>query len=240
MNLTAKLGRFLRGAAIAMMVLCAQAWTGEAANASLFALTPNENASTTTSITPPPLSTYEVGIPTGGTVVAETKGIYLTNPPNTQYSNPTVTTTVEEGDPNNPYGSSALSFIFQITNASTTSLLLLTVPGFSNYGPEYASYTGGVGSGWVQPSAVQMTGADNINFVIALKEANGSSPPAVSSELVVYTNATTYAAAADPVSWPASSYHVASYVPTPEPSSLILASTGIVFLLGLGWRRRRA
>jgi hypothetical protein len=85
---------------------------------------------------------------------------------------------------------------------------------------------------------------NNTSFVAA-----SSSTPKVSAEVVLYTNATNYRTDLDPVTWGlvgnsmGAIYSVPSYAPaaaTPEPSSLILASIGMVLFLGLGWRRRRS
>lgn len=244
MKLTTESGRPLRRVAVMVAAACALAWSSGAANASLYQLSPNGLVISGSN----PPANYEIGSFNGGSVASESLGIYSNGPPaGSPLSTTTVTSIVEKGDTANPYYNAetdpnVYTFIFQISNATTTNFALLTLDGFGGYGVAYGEVAG---SGWVQPVDVQMNNATGtINVNPGLKEANGSSPPAVSVEFVLYTNATNYAVVADPVSWPSSTYHVSSYepalAPTPEPSSLILALIGMMFFLGLGWRRRQA
>jgi len=260
MKLTREWDRPLRGAAFLALWMCALAWTGEVANASLFYLTSGASGSKT------PLasntSAEDIGWkPVPGTspadvafTVAESAQVQLTAFPYTVQTNgPTLTTTVEEGDPNNPFynavtSPNVLSFIFQLSNPSTTTgINPLTINGFNNWSGDIA-YGNWTGSGTVLPAPqVQMTAAStggqiDIPFGASSFKAPNGSTPILSVDVVLYTNATNYVAALDPVTW-GSVYSAPSYAPaaaTPEPSSMVLAAIGAVFLGLLGWRRNRA
>ena len=232
MKLKTESGRALRASAATAIAVCALTWSAGFANATLYQLSPNGLVVTGGSNPP---ANFEISSFNGGSVASEDVGIYANSDPNhTQLSTPMVTSIVEKGDTANPYYNAVTdpnvyTFIYQVTNASTVNFALLTLDGFGGYGVAFGEV---IGSGWSQPVDVQMNNsAGTINFNPGIKEANGSSPPAVSDEIVLYTNATNYAAVADPVSWPSSTYHVSSYepalAPTPEPSSLVLAVVGI-------------
>ena len=244
MKLTTEWSRSLRGIAVVVLSVCAVVWTDEAANAGLFSLTPGGLGT--------PGSTHAMAVaPAGALAATESPYIQLTASPYTvQTGGPTLTSTVEVGDTQNPYynavtSPNVLTFIFQLTNPSTTSGIgYLSVNGFTGFSVSYGTWTT---SGGLTPTPiVQMTSAPP-NDVIDLPYspvtfiAANNITPKVSAEVVLYTNATTYGPVLDPITWGNSAiYSAPSYMPTPEPSSLILASIGIISLLALGRRRAGA
>ena len=147
MKLTTKLGKSLRNAAVMAFVVCAIAASGDAANASLYNLIPGGSHGTTASA---PITAWTPAESVGGEHVSETKEIQLTSTPTTLFSSVTVTSMVEQGDPNNPYvngisGSNALSltFIYEVSNSSTSNGMgPLSLDGFTGWGIWYGSYTG--------------------------------------------------------------------------------------------------
>ena len=247
MKLTTEWCRSLRGAAVVVLVACALMWSSGAANASLINLTATGSHTTATaaaiSWAPVPSGTYDAG---------QTSTMVLTATPSTSFpSTIQLTSTVQVDDPNNPYVNGAISsninaltFVFQISDSNTLNGLgLLTLDGFGGFGIQYGNYTA-PSSGWLSPTPlVQNTGTPtviDVFFAASSFKASGVNP-AVSVELALYTNATKYTTVLDPVTYGGSAiYSNLAYRPTPEPSSLILASIGITFLLGLGWRRQRA
>jgi len=254
MKLTTEWGRILRGVAITLFLACALSWAGGIANASnLYNLIAGGTHDLTTSaVIQSPLTTPDPEH--DGLDVSKSPNIQLTASPYTvQTGGPTVTSTVEEGDPNNPYvngisGSNpaALSFIFEISNPSiSTGFGAFSIDGFTGWGIWYGSYVG-AGTGSLLPSFVSITGTPNVidaAFGASNTKAANSETPAVSGELVLYTNATNYGTILDPITWGSAIYSAPSYMPavaTPEPSSLVLASIATIIFGLLGCRRNRA
>jgi hypothetical protein len=172
--------------------------------------------------------------PTGGVVIAG--GVPV--PFIAKTFSGTLTSTVIEGDPSNPYG--GLTFTYQFTNdaKSPNSINRLTVQDF-----ELALFDTDVSfqtdTGDVIPSLMGRPTADVVGWsFIAAPVGDGIVlPGSTSAVLVIQTNAKAWKEIAANVI-DGSTANPASYGPAvPEPSSFALAGLGAIGLL-VGMRRR--
>ncbi|HEX4147262.1 MAG TPA: PEP-CTERM sorting domain-containing protein [Pirellulales bacterium] len=247
MKLTTDWGRLLRGTAVVAILVCAISWTVEVANASSLPLplTPG------TSISSAALGYAPAAAPSE-TNLSEANGLQLTASPYTSEpsTDTTLTAMVEEGDTHNPYvngtagtNPAALTFVFMLSNTNgSNGVGMLSIDGFTGWGVYYGSWVGtGTGAILPVPHVSMPLGSPS---VIDVPYAASSFKSGTSAEVVLYTNATNYGTVLDPVTWGGSAiYSAAAYMPaaaTPEPSSLLLAVLGMMFFLGLGWRRRKS
>jgi hypothetical protein len=183
--------------------------------------------------------TSVTAMPGGSLVISESVPLSLTpGNPIIGIANGTLTTSIFRDDPLNPFAASnpnALTFIFQVANTSgNDTISRLSINGFSAYNIYAGSITL---SPEIVPTTLTLTSA-TLGALFTSQIAVGKE----STQLVVETNATNYVATVDPVTINQTD-QAASYGPavaTPEPSSLILATIGMMFFVGLGWRRRRA
>jgi hypothetical protein len=228
MKLTTEIGKLLRRVAVAMLLACTFLYCSSAVNASLLASGATIAASSAADI--------------GGTQVGQDLNQTITpNGPTGLVG--TLTSTVEVNDASNPYYSplspGELTFIFQIANSgsSVSEIQTLSLNGFTGYGIS-ASYITGAGlTASVLISRPNGGGVDVVKFSFSPSNFGAGK---TSTELVLQTNATQFSAATAAVNGTGPLQGTApTFMPAPEPSSITLASIGMM-LLGLGWLRRRS
>jgi hypothetical protein len=227
MELTTGLGKSLRAAAAVLLSACALVWSSGAANASL--LPPNQT------LIPAPAAAD-----IGGTQVA-TETVPIIYGSGSLIAG-TLTSTVDVNDPSNPFYSPTspgeLTFIFMLASSasSTTPINELTVNGFVSVYSVDGSYIPGTGT--TTPTYLSRSNSGLVNFAF---ETPSIAAGQTSMTLVLHTNATQYTNA-NPIAAIIGNAGIANaptYMPAPEPSSLILASIGTVLVLGVGWRRHQ-
>jgi hypothetical protein len=121
---------------------------------------------------------------------------------------------------------------------SINALSRLSVNGFTGFSVDASFVTA---AGETVPAFVTRSANGSVigfNFVNS-GSLTTLNPGKTSTELVLHTNATQFAAStAAIIGGPTAS--AATYMPVPEPSSLILGLAGLSALLVTGWRRRSA
>jgi len=231
MKLTTEIGKLLRRVAVAMLLACTFLCCGSAANASLLASGATISASPAADI--------------GGTQLAQ-EPIETITPNGPSGLVGTLTSTVTDDDASNPwvngtYGSNAaaLTFIFQIANSgsSASEIQTLSLNGFTGYGIS-ASYI--TGAGLTAPVLISRPNGGGVDVVKFSFSPSNFGAGKTSTELVLQTNATQFSAASAAINGTGPLQGTApTFMPAPEPSSITLASIGMM-LLGLGWLRRRS
>ncbi len=167
--------------------------------------------------------------PTGGVVVA-TQTIPFAIP---GFFDGSLTSTVIRGDTTNPFGANALTFTYQLTNASSSpnAMARLTVDDFTGFQTDASFETPSAG---VAPTLIDRNTPDVIGFSFQQIGPGPLFPGTNSATLVVQTNAQgfrpTLANIID-----SAAITVPSFSPIPEPATLGLAAFGALALV----RRRR-
>jgi len=228
MRLTSGIGKTLRGGVALLLVACGWAWIGGTAKASLL----------TSGSTIPAASRAD----TGGTQEAQdlTASIVPNGPSGLVGS---LTSTVDVNDPSNPYYSPSspgeLTFIFQIVDAagSSSSLQTLSLNGFTGFSID-ASYISAAGE--TAPVLISRPDSGGVDVVKFSFSPSSFGPGTTSTELVLHTNATQYTTSTAAVNGTGPLQgNAPTFQPVPEPSTVMLASLGMVFVVGCGLRRRR-
>lgn len=180
--------------------------------------------------------------PIGGAVIDS-----LSSPLNAATFTGTLVSKVISGDTSNPLG--GLTFTYQITNfgASPHSIERLTLNNFGFTLTDASYQTPLVGTN-VAPSTINRSvgpDGDAIGFSFIphigppVNFGNGDILPGrTSALLVIQTNWPTYQRSQAFVI-DGSTAMATTFSPIPEPSSVVLASMGLVGLVATAWRRRR-
>jgi hypothetical protein len=151
----------------------------------------------------------------------------------------TVTSKVFTNDSSNPFGANRLTFTYQITNAPESVHVLhrLTASDYTGFQTD-VGFDGATG---VPPSRVERSTADVVgfNFIETVGGGAGLITPGSSSRtLVIQTDAPAFRPSfVSLINGGVST--VASFAPVPEPGTWILASLGLLGLLGLVRRARK-
>ncbi len=228
MKLTTGLGRSLWATGGMLLLACTLSWSSRAANASL--LPPNQT------LLPAPAAA-DIG---GTQVATESEAIIYGSG---SVIRGTLTSTVEKDDPSNPFvngayssNPNALTFIFMLSSSGTSATPIneLTVNGFvSLYGID-ASYVSGTGT--TAPTYISRSNSGLVNFSF---DTPSIAAGTTSMELVLHTNATQYTNA-NPIAAIIGNAGIANsptYMPTPEPSGLLLISLGAIAMASVARRR---
>ncbi|HUN81093.1 MAG TPA: hypothetical protein VMV81_06230 [Phycisphaerae bacterium] len=169
--------------------------------------------------------------PTGGVVVVG--GVAL--PFASVNFTGTLTSTVIAGDPTNPFGPAALTFVYRLTNDQTSinSIERLTVNGWTGWLSD-ASYQ--IPAAGIIPALADRLSADTIGFSFISPPLGGGIvlPGQASALLVIQSNATAWTSTLASVQ-DGTNAQVPTYSPAPEPAAAALAVIG---LLSLARRRR--
>ena len=133
----------------------------------------------------------------------------------------------------NPFGSSALTFLYQFSNTGTAPVEALSLNGFGSFNTDVAysttmSYTN-------MASVSRLSSGDTIS--VAFPSPGNSVNPGSYGELIVYTDATTYYK--NPASLQ-NGYNASAsiFAPVPEPETYAMLIAGLG-LMGFVARRRK-
>ncbi|HEX4145225.1 MAG TPA: PEP-CTERM sorting domain-containing protein [Pirellulales bacterium] len=158
----------------------------------------------------------------------------------------TLTSTVTDDDTSNPwvngtYGSNtaALTFIFQIVNSgsSASEIQTLSLNGFTGYGISASFITG---AGLTAPVLISRPNGGGVDVVKFSFSPSNFGAGVTSTELVLQTNATQYGAASAAINGTGPLQGDApTFMPSPEPSGLVLLSLGALGLACVARRRAR-
>jgi len=216
---------------VAVFVACALAWSSGAANASLLA------SGATIAASP--------AADAGGTQLAQdlTESITPNGPAGLVG---TLTSTATDDDASNPwvngtYGSNpaALTFVFQIANSgsSASEIQTLSLNGFTGYGISASFITS---AGLTAPVLISRPNGGGVDVVKFSFSPSNFGAGVTSTELVLQTNATEFAAASAAINGTGPLQgNAPTFMPAPEPSSLVLLSLGAMGLASVARRRAR-